>query len=177
MSDERRAGAPLAAAAISFGLVHVPLYPATSDSGIDFDWLDKRSMDPMGYKRINKRTGKEVQREHIVRGVKVASEEYVVLSEGEIRAAYPRTTQTIEIEHFVVPTQLPFALLEKPYYLEPLARGEKVVAGTTAGTAGVERLEVQCIDRVADAPSAPWAASPAAMRAAASPAAVRRGGS
>jgi DNA end-binding protein Ku len=116
--------------AISFGLVHVPvaLYPATSESGIDFDWLDKRSMDPVGYKRINKRTGKEVQREHIVRGVKVASGDYVVLGEDEIRAAYPKTTQTIEIEHFVAPTQLPFTLLEKPYYLEPLARGEKVYA-------------------------------------------------
>ena len=31
--------------AISFGLVHVPvaLYPASSESGVDFDWLDKRS--------------------------------------------------------------------------------------------------------------------------------------
>ena len=46
--------------AISFGLVHVPvaLYPASTEGGIDFDWLDKRSMDPVGYKRINKRTGK-----------------------------------------------------------------------------------------------------------------------
>jgi DNA end-binding protein Ku len=116
--------------AISFGLVHVPvaLYPASSESEIDFDWLDKRSMDPVGYKRINKRTGKEIQSEHIVRGVKVASGDYVVLGDDEIRAAYPKTTQTIEIESFVEPAQLPFTLLEKPYYLEPLARGEKVYA-------------------------------------------------
>ena len=48
--------------AISFGLVHVPvgLYAATQNSGIDFDWLDKRSMEPVGYKRINKITGKEM---------------------------------------------------------------------------------------------------------------------
>ncbi len=48
--------------AISFGLVHVPvaLYPASQEVGIDFDWLDGRSMDPVGYKRVNKRTGKEV---------------------------------------------------------------------------------------------------------------------
>ena len=46
--------------AISFGLVHIPvaLYPASQDSGID--WIDKRSMDPVGYKRINKRTGREI---------------------------------------------------------------------------------------------------------------------
>ncbi len=34
-------------------------YPASQEIGIDFDWLDKRSMDPVGYKRVNKRTGKE----------------------------------------------------------------------------------------------------------------------
>lgn len=36
--------------AITFGLVHVPvaLYPASQEVGIDFDWLDKRSMDPVG---------------------------------------------------------------------------------------------------------------------------------
>ena len=40
--------------AISFGLVYVPvaLYPASQSVDIDFDWLDKRSMDPVGYKRI-----------------------------------------------------------------------------------------------------------------------------
>ncbi len=41
--------------ATSFGLVHasVTLYPASQDVGIDFDWLDKRSMDPVVYKRVN----------------------------------------------------------------------------------------------------------------------------
>ena len=36
--------------AISFGLVHIPvaLYSATVDHGIDFDWIDKRTMDPVG---------------------------------------------------------------------------------------------------------------------------------
>lgn len=60
--------------AISFGLVHVPvaLYPASQEAGIDFDWLDSRSMDLVGYKRVNKRTGKEIALEHIVKRVKQA---------------------------------------------------------------------------------------------------------
>ena len=83
--------------AISFGLVHVPvaLYPASEEGGIDFDWLDKRTMDPVGYKRINKRTGKEMKSEDIVKGIKQASGDYVVLSEDEIKEAYPKSTQTI----------------------------------------------------------------------------------
>ena len=57
--------------AISFGLVHIPvaLHSATSESGLDFDWLDKRSMDPVGYKRINKVTGQEIAKENIVKGI------------------------------------------------------------------------------------------------------------
>ncbi|MFN3493481.1 MAG: Ku protein, partial [Hydrogenophaga sp.] len=58
--------------AISFGLVHVPvaLYPASQETGIDFDWLDKRSMDPVGYQRVNKRTGKTIQSSDVVKGIR-----------------------------------------------------------------------------------------------------------
>jgi DNA end-binding protein Ku len=118
--------------AISFGLVHVPvaMYPASSESGIDFDWLDKRSLDPVGYKRINKRTGREIDKEQIVRGVKLeGSDDYVLLSDEEIAEAYPKTMQTIAIEHFVQAGEVPFVHLEKPYYLEPSGRGaDKVYA-------------------------------------------------
>lgn len=116
--------------AISFGLVHVPvaLYPATSDSGIDFDWLDARTMDEVGYQRINKRTGKAIDREHVVKGVKQDDGDYVIVSDDEIRAAYPKTTQTIEIEGFVGAAEIPFVHLEKPYFLEPMKQGEKVYA-------------------------------------------------
>ena len=133
--------------AISFGLVHVPvaLYPASLEIGIDFDWLDKRSMDPVGYKRINKRTGKEIEKENIVKGVKVDGGDYVVLSDDEIKAAYPKTTQTIEIESFTHASEIPFTQLEKPYYLEPIGKGEKVYsllreAMLEAGVIGIARV-------------------------------------
>ena len=113
--------------AISFGLVNVPvaLYPASQEIGIDFDWLDKRSMDPVGYKRVNKRTGKEIERDDIVKGIKQADGEYVVLSEEEIKAAYPVSTQTIEIETFVAANEIPFTYLEKPYYLAPVGKARE----------------------------------------------------
>jgi len=116
--------------AISFGLVHIPvaLHSATSEQGIDFDWLDRRSMDPVGYKRINKKTGKEIDREDIVKGVEYADGKYVILSQEEISAAYPKTTQTIEIETFVSATDIPFIYLERPYYVVPINKGAKVYA-------------------------------------------------
>ncbi|MEH3087444.1 MAG: Ku protein [Xylophilus ampelinus] len=116
--------------AISFGLVHIPiaLHSATSDSGVDFDWLDKRSMDPVGYKRINKKTGREVKKENIVRGVARADGNYVVLTDEEIAAAYPKATQTIDIEGFVEPERIPFVYLDRPYYVAPGDKGAKVYA-------------------------------------------------
>jgi DNA end-binding protein Ku len=116
--------------AISFGLVHIPvaLVSATSSQGVDFDWLDKRSMEPVGYKRVNKVTGKEVSKEHIVKGVAYEKGRYVVLSEEEIRAAHPESTQTIDIFAFVDSPQIPLQNIDTPYYLTPDRRGEKVYA-------------------------------------------------
>ncbi len=116
--------------AITFGLVHIPvgLHTASTEQGIDFDWLDKRSMDPVGYKRINKKTGKEIDRENIVKGFEYEDGHYVIISPEEIEAAYPRTTQTIEILSFVDAAEIPFLFLERPYYLAPINKGQKVYA-------------------------------------------------
>ena len=116
--------------AITFGLVHIPiaLYSATAETDLNFDWLDKRSMDPVGYKRINKKTGKEIDKDDIVKGIEYGDGKYVVLTQEEISAAYPRSTQTIEIESFVDADDVPFVYLERPYYMAPTNKGEKVYA-------------------------------------------------
>ena len=116
--------------AITFGLVHIPvgLHTASIEQGIDFDWLDKRSMDPVGYKRINKRTGREIDKDNIVKGFEYEDGKYVVISPEEIEAVYPRTTQTIEIQRFIDAQELPFLYLERPYYVAPINKGQKVYA-------------------------------------------------
>ena len=142
--------------AISFGLVHVPvaLYPASQQVGIDFDWLDKRSMDPVGYKRVNKRTGKDIAGDDIVKGIKQADGDYVILSEDQIKAAYPKSTQTIEIECFVKASEIDFTLLETPYYLAPTGKGEKVYALLReamfeAGVIGIARVVMHTKEHLA----------------------------
>ena len=116
--------------AISFGLVHIPiaLHTATTEQGLNFDWLDKRSMDPVGYKRINKKTGQEIDKDNIVKGIEYENGEYVILSPEEIKAAYPKTTQTIEIEAFVPVDDIELIYLERPYYISPINKGAKVYA-------------------------------------------------
>jgi DNA end-binding protein Ku len=116
--------------AISFGLVHVPvqLYPATQSEKVGFNLLDKRTIDPVGYKQINKRTGKDVTRENIVRGFEYEKDKYVVLSDDEIRAANPESTQTVDILAFVDAPDISFLYLDTPYFLTPDRKGDKVYA-------------------------------------------------
>lgn len=116
--------------AISFGLVHIPvaLQSATSSEDIDFDWLDKRTMERVGYKRVNKVTGKEVKKENIVKGIQYEKGRYIVLSDEEIKSAHPKSTQTIELFSFLDSTEIPLTSIDTPYYLAPDKRGEKVYA-------------------------------------------------
>jgi DNA end-binding protein Ku len=116
--------------AISFGLVHIPveLYPATSEHSLDLHMLDRRDFAPIGFKRYNKNTGKEVSWDDIIKGYEYADDEYVVLSDEDLRRANPEATQTIDILAFVDAEQVPLIYYEQPYYLAPGKGGDKVYA-------------------------------------------------
>jgi len=115
---------------ITFGLLYIPvaLYPAVQEQDLDFDWLDKRDMAPVGYKRVNKITGKEVNKENIVKGLAYTEGKYAILTDEEIRATHPKTTQTVELLNFVDQGAVPPEYFERPYFLAPTAKGEKVYA-------------------------------------------------
>ena len=58
--------------AISFGLVSVPvtLHRATgAEEGLSFDLLDQRDHSRIGYMKVSKRTGHEVPKGEIKRGL------------------------------------------------------------------------------------------------------------
>jgi len=115
--------------AISFGLLHAPvgLYPASKQDEIDFDWLHRESLKPVGYKRVVKDTGEEVGKDDIVKAVKY-EDQYVVLSDEEIKAANVKSTHTIDIVGFTDAEDVNFLFFETPYYLAPTKGGEKVYA-------------------------------------------------
>ena len=53
--------------AIQFGLVHIPvsLFPAEQSEELSFTMLDRRDLQPVGYKRFNKTTGDVVWRAQV----------------------------------------------------------------------------------------------------------------
>lgn len=113
--------------AISFGLVHVPIvvHAATRPQRLDFDWIDRRDDAPIGYQRINKRTGKPVASEDIVKGYEYEKGEYVYMNDEDFKRANVAATQTVEIQGFVDAAEVPIYYYDTPYYLAPDRRGEK----------------------------------------------------
>ena len=113
--------------AVSFGLVHIPvhLHTAARDSALDLDLLDKRDFSPVGYQRYNKRTGKVVDWDQIVKGYELKKGEYVALTDEDLRRANVKASQTIDIVSFTEIANIPPEFFEQPYYLEPAEGGEK----------------------------------------------------
>ena len=113
--------------AISFGLVHVPvaLYPAERRDTLSFDLLDKRDMQPVGYQRINKKTGKAVEWDQIVKGYAYEKGHYVVMTDADFKAANVEATQTIDILSFVDMGDIPYSFFDTPYYLVPTRGGAR----------------------------------------------------
>jgi DNA end-binding protein Ku len=112
---------------ISFGLVNIPvgLYSAENRNSFDLDLLDKRTLTPVGFKRYNKETGKDVSWNDIVKGYEYEKGKYVVLTDEDFRRANVEATQTVEIVKFVEASEIAPIYFETPYYLAPQKRGEK----------------------------------------------------
>ncbi len=116
--------------AVSFGLVYIPvhLHSAARDSALDLDLLDSRDFSPVGYRRYNKRTGKVVDWEQIVKGYEYRKGAYVALNEEDFRQANVEASQTIDIVSFAGRSDIPPEYYETPYFLEPAEGGEKTYA-------------------------------------------------
>jgi len=113
--------------AVSFGLVYIPvhLHTAARDSTLDLDLVDSRDFSPVGYQRYNKRTGKVVEWDDIVKAYEYRKGQYVALTDEDFRRANVEASQTIDIVSFAERGDIPFEYLETPYYLEPAEGGEK----------------------------------------------------
>lgn len=112
---------PIWQGTISFGLVVVPvaLYSATEDHTVSFHQLQRGTSDRIRYRRVNARTGKEVDLADIVKGYEVDEGEYVVVEPDELAEIAPEKSRGIEIETFVELEEIDPAFFGKTYYLAP----------------------------------------------------------
>jgi DNA end-binding protein Ku len=106
---------------ISFGLVSVPvgLYSATQEHELDFHQFQRGTSDRIRYKRVNERTGREVDFEKIVKGHEVGDGKYVMVEPEELDDIAPGRSRSLEISTFVDLADVDPIHFQKSYYLAP----------------------------------------------------------
>lgn len=109
---------------LTFGLVTVPvqLFTATEDHTVHFRQLQRGTSDRIRYKRMNERTGKEVDYDNIVKGYDLGGD-YVIVDPDELDDIAPGKSQVVEITGFVDLEQVEPVYFDKTYYLAP--KGEE----------------------------------------------------
>jgi DNA end-binding protein Ku len=101
---------------LSFGLVNVPvsLYSATEDKTVHFHEFAEGTSDRVRNKRVDERTGREVDYDDIVKGYELDSGKYVMLTREELE----------EVEA----AQIDPIFYRKSYYLGPREDGDRAYA-------------------------------------------------
>ncbi|QJW47129.1 Ku protein [bacterium BFN5] len=112
---------PIWNGSISFGLVNVPIkmYNTIKRKGISFNQLRKSDGCRIRLKKTCANDGAEVPNEQIVKGYEVSPDQYVVISQADLDALNPKASKTIEIEDFVLSSQINPIYYEQSYYLVP----------------------------------------------------------
>ncbi len=110
---------------LAFGLVNIPigLYSATEDKTVHFNQFQKGTSDRIRYKRVNERTGEEVNYRDIVKGREVDEDTYVLVTDEELEAVEPDRTRTIDITDFVDLADIDPIYYQRTYYLAPRGNG------------------------------------------------------
>ncbi|WP_158895369.1 Ku protein [Amycolatopsis anabasis] len=136
---------PIWNGAVNFGLVTVPveLYSATEDHTIHFRQFERGTSDRIRYRRVNERTGKEVDYGDIVKGYELEDGGYVIIEPEELEKIAPGRSRTIDIEAFVEVNEIDPIYFQKTYWLSPAkeefhrAYGLLVQAMADTGKAGI----------------------------------------
>src|ERR1700704_4439843 len=106
---------------ITFGLVSVPvgLFSATQEHELDFHQFQRGTSDRIRYKRVNERTGREVDYDKIVKGHDIGGGEYVIVEQEELADVAPGKSRSLEISQFVDLDEVDPIFYQKSYYLGP----------------------------------------------------------
>ncbi|WP_324610036.1 Ku protein [Streptomyces sp. NRRL F-4428] len=135
---------PVWTGVLSFGLVSVPIgiYTATDSHTIHFHQLQRGTSDRIRNRRVNERTGEEVDLDDIVKGYDTG-EEYVLVEPAELDDIAPGRSKTLEISGFVDLAEIDPIFFDRTYYVGPKGKEySKVYALLEKALAKAERAGV-----------------------------------
>jgi DNA end-binding protein Ku len=135
---------------INFGLVTIPvrLFTAVRENELHFNMLHDKDKGRINFQRVCSIDGKKVEWKDIVKGYEIDKDEYVIVTDEDIKAVAPEATQSIDITEFVELADINPILFDKPYYLEPEKKGRHAYALlrdslASAGKVGIARVVIR----------------------------------
>jgi DNA end-binding protein Ku len=98
----------------------IALFPATSEADkISFNQINKKTGHRIKYLKVDADTGEEVETSDIIKGYKVDADRYLEVSKEELDNIALESTRTIEIDEFVLKSEIDELYFVRPYYLVP----------------------------------------------------------
>ena len=112
---------------ISFGLVSIPvkMYTAASSESVTFNMLHAKCGSRIKQQTFCPVCNEVVERTALVKGREVSKDQYVRVTDEELKALEGEASKNIDIEEFVPLEKVDPVYFEKAYYLGPDKGGEK----------------------------------------------------
>lgn len=117
----------LGSGTISFGLVSIPikLYAAAVSASVSFHLLHATCGSRIRQQQVCPTCNEVVDRSGLVRGYEFAKDQYVRLTEEELKALEGEASKVIDIAEFVPLPKVDPVYFDRTYYLGPDKGGEK----------------------------------------------------
>src|SRR5712691_3313026 len=117
----------IGSATMSFGLVAIPikLYTAASGAGVSFNLLHAKCGHRIRQQLVCPVDDAVVERSDLVKGYEVAKDQYVRVTDEELKALEGEASKVIDITEFVPLPRVDPIYFERTYYLGPDKGGEK----------------------------------------------------
>ena len=112
---------------ISFGLVSIPIrmYTAASPAGVSFNLLHAKCGSRIRQQTFCPVCNQTIERAELVKGYEFAKDQYVRVTDEELKALEGEASKLIDIAEFVPLDRVDPIYFEKTYYLGPDKGGEK----------------------------------------------------
>jgi DNA end-binding protein Ku len=112
---------PVWSGTISLGLVTVPvaLYSATQDHSIAFHQIQRGTTDRIRLRRVNERTGDEVEYADIAKGYETDDNDVIEVEPEELDDIAPGRSRGLEIDRFVELAEIDPVFFDRTYWLAP----------------------------------------------------------
>lgn len=129
---------------ISFGLVSIPVkfYTAASSQAVSFNQLHAKCGSRIKQQLFCPVCNEKVERSDLVKGYEFAKDQYVQLTEEELKALEGDASKTIDIAEFVPLPNVDPIYFEKTYYLGPDKGGDKAYRLLASAMAKTDRVAV-----------------------------------